>query len=111
MPFVPRRLDLFAGRVLETFPNEVFGVGLENGAGILAQAPASGHSPEGAEGLAGVGIRNVQRANEGRMAPPRHEGMKVRPSVKKICPKCKVIRREGTVRVLCVNPKHKQRQG
>ncbi|MGH7903806.1 MAG: 50S ribosomal protein L36 [Candidatus Dormibacteraceae bacterium] len=37
--------------------------------------------------------------------------MKVRPSVKRICPNCKVIRREGIVRVICTNPKHKQRQG
>jgi len=37
--------------------------------------------------------------------------MKVRASVKKICDKCKVIHREGVVRVICVNPKHKQRQG
>lgn len=37
--------------------------------------------------------------------------MKVRPSVKKICDKCKVIRRKGVVRVICINPKHKQRQG
>ena len=37
--------------------------------------------------------------------------MKVRASVKKMCEKCKVIRREGVVRVICVNPKHKQRQG
>ena len=37
--------------------------------------------------------------------------MKVRPSVKKICAKCKIIRREGQVRVICTNAKHKQRQG
>lgn len=37
--------------------------------------------------------------------------MKVRASVKKICEKCKVIQREGRVRVICENPKHKQRQG
>jgi large subunit ribosomal protein L36 len=37
--------------------------------------------------------------------------MKVRASVKKICEKCKVIKREGVVRVICKNPKHKQRQG
>ena len=37
--------------------------------------------------------------------------MKVRPSVKKICDKCKVIKRKGVVRVICENPKHKQRQG
>jgi large subunit ribosomal protein L36 len=37
--------------------------------------------------------------------------MKVRASVKKICDKCKVIRRAGVVRVICENPRHKQRQG
>lgn len=37
--------------------------------------------------------------------------MKVRTSVKKICNKCKIIKRRGKVRVICDNPKHKQRQG
>ena len=37
--------------------------------------------------------------------------MKVRPSVKKICKKCKVIRRNGKVMVICNNPKHKPVQG
>lgn len=37
--------------------------------------------------------------------------MKVRSSVKKICDKCVVVKRRGVVRVLCENPKHKQRQG
>jgi large subunit ribosomal protein L36 len=37
--------------------------------------------------------------------------MKVRASVKKICSKCKMIRRQGVLRVICENPKHKQRQG
>ena len=47
--------------------------------------------------------------------------MKVRASVKPICDKCKVIRRAGVdkckvirragvVRIVCENPKHKQRQ-
>jgi large subunit ribosomal protein L36 len=31
--------------------------------------------------------------------------------VKRICANCKVIRRQGVVRVICKNPKHKQRQG
>lgn len=39
------------------------------------------------------------------------ELMKVRPSVKKICNKCKVIKRKGVIRVICENAKHKQRQG
>ena len=37
--------------------------------------------------------------------------MKVRASVKRMCVKCKIVRREGVVRVICTNPKHKQRQG
>ncbi|MEE9591715.1 MAG: 50S ribosomal protein L36 [Thermodesulfobacteriota bacterium] len=37
--------------------------------------------------------------------------MKVRSSVKKICVKCKIVKRKGVVRVVCDNPKHKQRQG
>ncbi|HEB30121.1 MAG TPA: 50S ribosomal protein L36 [Spirochaetes bacterium] len=36
--------------------------------------------------------------------------MKVRSSVKTMCDKCRIIRRKGTVRVICDNPKHKQRQ-
>lgn len=37
--------------------------------------------------------------------------MKVRAGVKPMCEKCKVIKREGVVRVICPIPKHKQRQG
>ncbi|MFQ5669423.1 MAG: 50S ribosomal protein L36 [Acidobacteriota bacterium] len=37
--------------------------------------------------------------------------MKVRSSIKKMCDKCKIVRRKGVVQVICVNPKHKQRQG
>jgi len=37
--------------------------------------------------------------------------MKVRPSTKKMCEKCRVIRRRGRVWVICSNPRHKQRQG
>ena len=37
--------------------------------------------------------------------------MKVNPSVKPMCDKCRIIRRAGTVLVICTNPRHKQRQG
>lgn len=37
--------------------------------------------------------------------------MKVRASVKPICPKCKVVRRKRVVRVVCESRKHNQRQG
>ena len=39
------------------------------------------------------------------------EAMKVRSSVKKICDSCKIIKRRGKIRVICKNPRHKQRQG
>ncbi len=41
----------------------------------------------------------------------RRDDVKVQPSVKKICDKCKVIRRHGVVMVICENLRHKQRQG
>ena len=46
-------------------------------------------------------------------AGPMSKGtpLKVKPSVKPICDKCKVIRRHGRVMVICDNPRHKQRQG
>jgi len=37
--------------------------------------------------------------------------MKVRASVKKMCDSCQIVRRKRIVRVICSNPKHKQRQG
>ncbi len=37
--------------------------------------------------------------------------MKVRASIKKICRNCRIIKRNGTLRVICSNPKHKQKQG
>jgi len=37
--------------------------------------------------------------------------MKVRASVKVICRNCRIVRRNRVVRVICKNPKHKQRQG
>ncbi|MDP7012013.1 MAG: 50S ribosomal protein L36 [Verrucomicrobiota bacterium] len=37
--------------------------------------------------------------------------MKVRASVKRLCEHCRVIRRNGVVRVICRNKRHKQRQG
>ena len=37
--------------------------------------------------------------------------MKVRASVKRICDKCKVVRRKGVVLIICENTRHKQRQG
>jgi large subunit ribosomal protein L36 len=50
-----------------------------------------------------------------RLAPGRSDEpkgiMKVRPSVKPMCEKCRIIRRHGAVLVICQNKRHKQRQG
>ncbi len=37
--------------------------------------------------------------------------MKVRASVRKLSEHCKVVRRKGVIRVICSNPRHRQRQG
>nr|YP_009764774.1 ribosomal protein L36 [Acrocarpus fraxinifolius]QIS95051.1 ribosomal protein L36 [Acrocarpus fraxinifolius]UBS92993.1 ribosomal protein L36 [Primula obconica subsp. obconica]UBS93076.1 ribosomal protein L36 [Primula obconica subsp. obconica] len=37
--------------------------------------------------------------------------MKIRASVRKICEKCRLIRRRGRIIVICSDPRHKQRQG
>lgn len=37
--------------------------------------------------------------------------MRVQASVKRICRKCKIVRRKGVVRVICSEARHKQRQG
>jgi large subunit ribosomal protein L36 len=60
-------------------------------------------------------------AGQGRAAEPERAGirqdirkiilMKVRPSVKKICKNCKIVRRRRVVYVICSDQRHKQRQG
>lgn len=37
--------------------------------------------------------------------------MKVRASIRRVCEKCRIIKRRGVLRVICDNPRHKQRQG
>ena len=37
--------------------------------------------------------------------------VKVRSSVKRICDKCKWVKRKRKIYIICSNPKHKQRQG
>ena len=51
---------------------------------------------------------------ERKICEKNHEEtiMKVRPSVKPMCDKCKIIKRNGKVMVICSkNKSHKQRQG
>jgi large subunit ribosomal protein L36 len=60
--------------------------------------------PPGAALVITLAARDVENDEE-------QEAMKVSASVTKRCEKCRVIRRKGIVRVICSNPRHKQRQG
>ena len=96
------------GIVREALPNAQFKVELPNGHVILAV-------------ISGKLRMNFIRILPGdkvtvEMSPydltrGRITWRKVRPSVKKMCDKCKVIKRKGKILVICDNPKHKQRQG
>ncbi|HCJ51040.1 MAG: 50S ribosomal protein L36 [Gallionellales bacterium CG_4_10_14_3_um_filter_54_96] len=37
--------------------------------------------------------------------------MRVQASVKRICRNCRIVIRKRVVRVICIEPRHKQRQG
>ena len=58
--------------------------------------------------LRGAGLPGAARPERTNQ---EEKSTKVRPSVKPICEKCKIIKRKGRVMVICENPKHKQRQG
>ena len=101
------------GQVVEALPNAMFRVELENKHIVLAT-------------ISGKMRKNYIRIlpqdrvvldmspydlNRGRKVHKKRITMKVSPSVKRICENCRVIRRHGRVMVICVNPRHKQRQG
>ena len=85
------------GTVAEALPNAMFRVELTNGHKVLAH------------------ISGKMRQNYIRILPEDRVIVELSPydltSVKKICDKCKVIRRNGRVMVICDNLRHKQRQG
>ena len=79
------------GTIIESMPNAMFRVKLENDHEILAH-------------ISGKIRKNF-------IIYIKEKKMKVRSSVKPICDKCKCIKRKGRIAVICENPKHKQRQG
>ena len=93
------------GEILEMLPNATFRVKLENGHVVL------GH------------ISGKMRMHYIKILPGDKVTVDLTPydltrariifraSVKKICRNCKIIRRNGVVRVICTDPRHKQRQG
>ena len=68
------------------------------------------YTPLLAPGAAGGRSRAIPGVSAGTSRPGSGI-VKVRPSVKKMCEKCKIVRRRGRVMVICTNPRHKQRQG
>ncbi len=54
---------------------------------------------------------NSAEPNSAFFIPRTRRVMKVRPSVKRLCEACKIVKRKNVVRVICKNPRHKQRQG
>jgi large subunit ribosomal protein L36 len=59
-----------------------------------------------------VAVDRCPRATTASLPGSRRLFVKVRSSVKPICEHCKVIKRNGVMRIICKrNPKHKQRQG
>lgn len=57
-------------------------------------------------------VRRGAGDKAGRTPATEIKAMKVRASVKKMCRNCKIVRRNGVVRVICsAEPRHKQRQG
>ncbi len=99
--------------VVELMPHAVVRVKLENQDLVLAH-PGEHYQDEFCKSAArrsGAGGIIAARSRPRKNCSIVGEKMKVRASVKKMCDKCKVIHREGVVRVICTNPKHKQRQG
>lgn len=74
----------------------------------MSLKPTAGPFPEG---LSIKTAQAVQDDGGGPRADKEKNRMKVRPSTKKMCEKCRIIRRNGRVWVICTNPRHKQRQG
>jgi len=58
-----------------------------------------------------LGSQSLPRSVPGPPAAATGSSMKVRASVRRMCEKCKIVRRRGVVFVVCADPRHKQRQG
>ena len=105
------------GTVVEAMPNTTFQVDIGNGHTILAHISGKLRMNfirilPGDKVTVEMSPYDLTRGRiTWRTKQWRFIDMKVRPSVKPMCEKCKIIRRKGRVMVICENPKHKQRQG
>ena len=105
------------GRVVEPLPNAMFRVELANGHKVLAHISGKMRQhyirilPGGPGRRRALAVRPLPRSDRLPVQVRGTTVVKVKPSVKKMCDKCKVIRRHGRVMVICENLRHKQRQG
>ena len=107
------------GTVVDTLPNTQFKVKLVNGHEILAHVSGKIRMHyirilPGDRVTVEISPYDLTRGRitfRHKQCHKEERRMKVRPSVKPICDKCRVIKRKGRVMVICENPKHKQRQG
>ena len=106
------------GEILENLPNATFRVKLENGHVVLGHISGKMRMHyirilPGDKVTVELTPYDLSRARIVFRAKrfEEREDMKVAASVKKMCRNCKVIRRKGVVRIICTDPRHKQRQG
>ncbi len=109
------------GEVVENLPNATFRVKLENGHLVLGHISGKMRMHyirilPGDKVTVELTPYDLSRARIVFRAKSAHRllrriVMRVSASVKKICRNCKIIRRKGIVRVICTDPRHKQRQG
>ena len=105
------------GEVVENLPNATFRVKLENGHTIHAFISGKMRMnyirilPGDKVTVQMTPVRPDQGSDYVQSEVRERVPMKVMASVKKICRKCKIVRRKGVVRVICSDPRHKQRQG
>jgi translation initiation factor IF-1 len=103
------------GEVVEALPSTMFRVQLDSGHSVLATI--SGKMRKNyIRILPGDRVKlelSPYDLSRGRITfrLNREIAMKVRPSVKPMCERCRVIKRHGRTIVICSNPRHKQRQG
>ena len=113
------------GTVVESLPNAFFRVELDNGHKVLAHISGKMRmhyirilpddrvvvelSPY--DLVAGGSCTGTSKSQQTTHYHSGDSTVKVKPSVKKICSKCRIIRRHGRVMVICSDPRHKQRQG
>ena len=104
-----------AAIVVETLPNALYRVELDGRAaadGARRRADRADFSGccRATGGGGADAVRPDARTHRETGLSERRDN-ESRSSVKKICVKCKVVRRQGVVRIICANQKHKQRQG